>query len=106
MASNPAEGVNLKGGRKVRLRQKGFTAAEASAILRHASDYRQAPREKPKAAASKRWVPWLCAYTGARVGEMVQLRKQDVRRDGEVWIITITPAHRKLAEKLRRRGPW
>ncbi|MGD9660182.1 MAG: DUF3258 domain-containing protein [Porticoccaceae bacterium] len=29
----------------------------------------------------KRWIPWLAAYTGARRGELVQLRKQDVKFD-------------------------
>ena len=42
--------------------------------------------------ACKRWVPWLCAYTGARPGEMTQLRGADViERDG-VHAIRITPA--------------
>lgn len=45
---------------------------------------------KPDAAVH-RWVPWLCAYTGARVGEITQLRKSDVfERDG-IWAIRITP---------------
>jgi hypothetical protein len=34
--------------------------------------------EAPKLAAAKRWVPWLCAFTGARVGEMLQLRKAEI----------------------------
>ena len=44
-------------------------------------------------AALKRWAAWLCAYTGARVGEIVQLRRQDVRRDAALGavIVTITP---------------
>ncbi|MEY9463866.1 site-specific integrase [Bradyrhizobium ottawaense] len=29
-------------------------------------------------AAARRWVPWLCAYTGARVNEITQLRACDV----------------------------
>jgi len=37
-------------------------------------------------------VPWLCAYTGARVGELVQLRKEDVRHEGAHWVATLTPA--------------
>ena len=33
--------------------------------------------------AAKRWVPWLSAYTGARPGEMTQLRSSDIiERDG------------------------
>ncbi|MDF1610521.1 tyrosine-type recombinase/integrase, partial [Hoeflea sp. YIM 152468] len=43
------------------------------------------------ARRSRRWVPWICAYTGARVGEIVQLRKRDVfMRDGHL-VINITP---------------
>ena len=41
--------------------------------------------------AAKRWVPWLAAYTGARVGELAQLRKQDVSREGDHWTILLTP---------------
>jgi integrase len=38
-----------------------------------------------------RWVPLLCAMTGARVSEMMQLRKEDVFPDHGVWSIKITP---------------
>ena len=41
--------------------------------------------------AAKRWVPWLCAYTGARPGEITQLRGSDViERDG-IHALRITP---------------
>ncbi|HVY89631.1 MAG TPA: hypothetical protein VG942_12230, partial [Hyphomonadaceae bacterium] len=53
--------------------------------------YKAGKAELPKTAAAKRWVPWLCAYSGARVGEMVQLRKQDLRREGKVYMLRITP---------------
>jgi integrase len=41
-------------------------------------------------------VPWICAYTGARVNEITQLRAEDVFTlkvpSGErVWVIRITP---------------
>ncbi|MFD2842172.1 site-specific integrase [Paracoccus cavernae] len=48
-------------------------------------------REKEQAVAAKRWVPLLCAFAGARVGEMLQLRKEDVRQEGDRWVIRITP---------------
>ncbi len=42
-------------------------------------------------AAAKRWVPWVLAYTGARAGEITQLRKQDViKRDG-IDALHLTP---------------
>ena len=102
MAINPAEGVKLKGGRITRTRSQGFTATEAALILGHAQRYMKTPQESAKAAASKRWIPWLCAYTGARVGEIVQLRKEDVRYDAGNWIITITPEAGTVKDKEAR----
>ena len=90
MDSNPAEGVTIKLGKQPKLRSKGFSQAEAEAILKAALRLSRG-QEKPKTFAAKQWVPWLCAYTGTRVGELAQLRKEDIRRDGKHWIATITP---------------
>jgi integrase len=102
MSANPVEGLKLRAGRTIRTRSQGFTAQEASELLAHALQYRQLPRESPKTAAAKRWVPFLCAYTGARVGEIVQLRKQDVRCEKGVWLITITPEAGTVKDKKSR----
>jgi integrase len=92
MASNPADGLKVKSAKVVRTRSKGFSTDEAKALLRQASGYVASAREHTKTAAAKRWAPWLCAYTGARVGEIVQLLKEDIRltTDGLI-IINITP---------------
>jgi integrase len=90
LTSNPAEGITIRVSKPPRMRSKGFTDAEANAILKAALEH-QSGQENPKTTAAKRWVPWLCAFTGARVGEVAQLRKEDVtERDGH-WIIRITP---------------
>lgn len=99
VATNPAHGITVKVGKKQRLRSKGFTDAEALAILKAASSvvippWRPGSKSQPAGlyqARAERWVPWLCCYTGARVGEMAQLRKQDVRREGELWVLHVTP---------------
>lgn len=90
LPSNPATGVTIKVGKPIKLRSKGFTDAEARAILSAASKVVRRG-ERPETGAAKRWVPWLCAYTGARVGEMAQLRKQDLRQEDGRWVVTITP---------------
>lgn len=90
MTTNPAEGVTIKLGKQLKLRSKGFTDGEAEAVLNAALRLRRG-QEKPKTFAAKQWVPWLCAYTGARVGELAQLRKEDIRREGTHWIAKITP---------------
>lgn len=37
-----------------------------------------------------RWTPWLMAYTGARVGEMAQLRREDVKERDGIHYLAIT----------------
>nr|WP_271576061.1 tyrosine-type recombinase/integrase [Bradyrhizobium sp. CCBAU 11361] len=90
LPSNPAEGITIKVGKSRKLRSKGFYDSEALAILKHAREFVPG-REAPKLAAAKRWVPWLCAFTGARVGEMIQIRKEDLRREGRLWVLHVTP---------------
>lgn len=88
--SNPAEGVTLKVGKKRKLRSKGFTDTEALAILKMAHGHKRGQTVE-KTHAAKRWVPFLCAYSGSRVGECAQLRKEDVRKEGKHWVATLTP---------------
>ena len=60
---------------------------------------------KRPSMAARRWVPWLCAYTGARAGEITQLRKADVvQRDGH-WCIQITPEAGTVKTKAARTVP-
>lgn len=105
MASNPATGITIKVGKRRRLRDSWFGAEEIRAILGASLRLERGPKEPPQRHAGKGWVPWLCAYTGARLGEMVQLRKQDVRHDGERWVITITPEAGTVKDKERREVP-
>jgi integrase len=90
MSHNPATGITIKLAKSAKVRSKGFSDAEAQALLTAALDY-EASDESPATAAAKRWVPWLCAFTGARVGELAQLRKQDLTRNGDNWVLRITP---------------
>jgi integrase len=90
LPTNAASGITLKPGKPQRLRSKGFTDEEARALLQAADDHLWG-RENAKTLAAKRWVPWLCSYTGARVGEIAQLRKQDVRQIDGHHVIHITP---------------
>ena len=68
VAENPASAITVRLGKRPRLRAKGFTDDEAKAILKAALDH-EPGKESPRTAAAKRWVPWLCAFTGARVGD-------------------------------------
>jgi integrase len=79
--------LTIKLGKRPRLRSKGFTDKEAIDILTAALAVE--PTTKTKAALH--WVPWLAAYTGARAGELAQLRRQDVEEVNGILILKITP---------------
>jgi integrase len=103
MDANPAEGVTIRGIKRGRLR-RGFTDREAAALLKAALKV-PAGREQACTTAAKRWVPWVLAYTGARVGEIAQLRKQDVAREGKHWVITISEEAGTVKTGETRRVP-
>jgi integrase len=92
VSSNPADEAP-----KVRRRdegegRRGFTLAEAEKVLTAAIK-----EESPV----RRWLPWLMAYSGARAGEVAQLRQQDVKQEPEtgLWFIEITPTAGRLKNK-------
>lgn len=91
LSVNPAAGITMRVGKKARVRNSWFSREEINALLAQASSATRGRKEPLSRFEARRWVPWLCAYTGARVGEMVQLRKQDVRQIEGHWVLAITP---------------
>lgn len=97
LPENPAATVRQPKPRKVRSRERGFTDDEAEAVLRASLSYEPKAdefgrvREKSHLVAAKRWAPILCAFSGARISEITQLRKEDVRQEGARWVIRIAP---------------
>ena len=87
IASNPFADVKVTVPRKKKLRAR-VPSGGSPAILRAASAIIDT-REPTDAA--KRWVPWLCAYSGARPGEMTQLRGMDVVVQDGIHTLRITP---------------
>jgi integrase len=90
MSVNVAADVKVRVPKEAQVRDRDFTMPEALAILR-ASLIPPAGNLSAPHARARRWIPWLCAYTGCRVNEMSQLRKEDVREVEGVWIVNITP---------------
>jgi integrase len=89
--TNPAAGITIKPQRKDVTRAKGFVDAEAKAIFANCLAYSQKPKETEKVAAAKRWAPLIAAYTGSRISEVLQLRKQDVFEEAGHHVFRITP---------------
>ena len=82
LRSNAAEGISLDVKAKQGERKRSFTDEEAKIILRAARFEKD---------SVKRWVPWIGAYTGARLSEICQLRCEDVLKIDEVWCIKFAP---------------
>jgi integrase len=82
LQSNPADGISLDARTKTSDRKRGFTDDEAKIILRAALEADDAVR---------RWVPWIGAYTGARISEICQLRSEDVCKVEDIWCIKFLP---------------
>jgi integrase len=97
LPENVAEKVRQSKPRKVYSRERGYTDGEAIKVLKASRDYQPNEdengyvREMPHLVAAKRWVPIISAFTGARVSEITQLRKQDVTKVNDQWVIRITP---------------
>ncbi|MGJ4899121.1 DUF6538 domain-containing protein [Bradyrhizobium oligotrophicum] len=68
--SNPAARINIDLKSRSSEKKRGYSDEEAKIILRAARTEKE---------AHKRWVPWVCAYTGARISEICQLRSEDIK---------------------------
>ena len=101
---NPASGVTVHAPKKSKVRDKSFTPDEAQTILRAASSFKS-NKATPLGVRARRWVPWLCAYTGARVGEIVQLRRCDVEEISGHWTLRITPVAGTVKNRQARLVP-
>ena len=86
---NPFNGLKVTEPKRVQHREtKAFTPEEAATILRAAGEIGE-PSTTFNGAI--RWVPWLCAYSGARAGEITQLRGADIEHRGQVCAMKLTP---------------
>ncbi len=88
IARNPFVGWRVKVPKKIRTREsKAFTDDEIETILNAA----MAITIRSKGDAAKRWCPWLAAYSGARMGELTQLRGVDVVEQLGIHALKISP---------------
>jgi integrase len=100
---NPFAAIKIKVPKKQQLREtKAFLPEERRTILRASLSI--TVLDTPDKAA-QRWVPWICAYTGARPSEVTQLRKEDVIERDSIHAIRITPDAGTVKNKRTRVVP-
>lgn len=109
--SDPSAIVKVRHTPAPKLRDKGYSDSEALKILRACQSYvsptvdNPANRESEHLTHAKRWAPWLCAFSGARIGEVAQLRKQDIRQEGGIWFMRLTPEAGRIKTRAYRDVP-
>ena len=104
IADNPATGLVVRGPKPDKLRERDFTDDEALKILRATLEPQPAKLSEFNRLA-RRWVPWLLAYTGARVAEITQLRACDIQQEDNIWFIHITPSAGSTKNREARKVP-
>jgi integrase len=91
---NPFAGVKVTVPKSAEDDNKSFSAEQAALILREAMGQENSVR---------RWVPWLAAYSGARAGELCQLRAQDI--DVKAHTMKLTPEAGTIKTRKARTVP-
>lgn len=104
LKSNVAKDVTVRVPKESKLRDRDFTDAEATAILA-ATLLPPTGRLGSGYIRARRWIPWLCAYTGGRVNEFSQLRGEDVVQVDGIWAVNITPEAGTVKAKEARLVP-
>lgn len=78
--------------------RKGFTPQEAKKILT-ATLVTPSDFISVEMAAARRWLPWLSAYSGARINELTSLYPADIKPyAGGIWCMIIKPSLEKTAQ--------
>lgn len=80
-AGNPLAGIKTPDYSTVPSYLRAYTMDEARTVL-------AAARKETKPMF--RWIPWLCAYSGMRVSEAANLRKEDFFKVGDRWFWKVT----------------
>ncbi len=88
---NPVEIVQLPKAKTVNSADRTYTLEEARQVLTAA---------RKESAPELRWLPWLCAYSGARINEVAQLTPSDVFQVGEDWFFRLTTAGGKSLKTI------
>jgi site-specific recombinase XerD len=81
--NNPAQGVKVSLRDQPGTRKLPYTDEEVEKLLMLADQEKDAAR---------RWLPWIMATSGCRVGEAAQLWGDRIVKVGGVWVMRIAPA--------------
>lgn len=85
---DPTKGVRVQASASDSSQIIGYTREQVATLLKATREPR-GKRVSNSNANISRWVPWLCAFTGARISEILWLRCSDVRETEGITYIDI-----------------
>lgn len=89
LKTNPFIGIRVRGVKESKADdEKAFTDAQAKTILT-ATLATPSHLTSIEMKAARRWVPWLCAYSGARVNELTSLTPNEIQRLDGHWCMIL-----------------
>lgn len=98
---NPFAGIKVEGVKAWKEDdERGFDPEQALTIL-SATVATPSHLMSAEMRAARRWVPWICAYSGARVNEITSLLPSDVQQILGHWCFVLRPEITK-GKRLRR----
>ncbi|MBC9880874.1 hypothetical protein G8O24_26460 [Bradyrhizobium sp. INPA01-394B] len=96
---SPCANIVVKAKPRPRTREKDLTDRETYAILRASLDP-QGSAVSATVAATRRWIPWILAYTGARVAEITNLTSGHIIQEAGVWGFKIEKSKNGTPRKI------
>jgi integrase len=99
LRTNVAKDVKVTIPKVQRSREKDLRDDEVYLILKAALGPHEGPQSDDTKSA-RRWVPWLCAYSGARISEITGLCKEHVIKEQGIDGISIVKSKTGLSRKV------
>jgi hypothetical protein len=111
LLANVAYGIEVEKSNEPKIRDREFKMEEVRLILQ-ATLKAPSPLMSKENASARRWIPWILAYTGARLNEITQARESDLKSElnpddpnESIWMLDITPAAGTVKTGMARKVP-
>lgn len=92
IAVDPTLGVTYRAKRDPRKKRLGYTDSDATKILLAARQEKE---------PHLRWTPWVCAFTGCRLDEVVSAMVRDIEKVGDIFVLAIRLDYRDADASLK-----
>jgi integrase len=77
---------------KAKIRIRSYTNAEARLVLE---------RARRETIPYRRWLPWLCCFTGCRLDEPAGAMVRDIEKVGPYWVLNVRLDHRHEGASIK-----